>query len=128
MEYVNCTLSKNVYGTKVYLLTINKVKGIPCEYLICFKNREEFKKFERSNIGIISMGTEVRYGQSRNADKFLFRLDMKHDDPGFQKVVLKLEANDWVKANIDGIIARLNHQAQMFEKRKLENNSHITRF
>ena len=128
MEYINCAISKDANRTRIYVLTINKVPGIPCEYSIVFNNRDEFKKFEHANKSAVGMGAEVRFGKARNADKFLLRIDMKHDDPGFQKFVLVLEANEWIKEHIDGIIARLDNQARMFEKRRIENTPHRSMF
>ena len=121
MEYINYTLTKDANRSRIYVLTINKVPGIPCEYSIVFDNYEEFKKFENSNKTAVGMGAEVRFGKARNADKFLLRIGMRHDDAGFQKFVLVLESNDWIREHIESIASSLSKQAHMFEKRKLDN-------
>lgn len=117
MEYIKCEQSKDVNKSNIYTITIHKVPKIECEYSILFHNQEEYKTFEHSNRSFVGMGAEVRFGKARESERYIFKINLKHDDEGYNKCVMVLRANSWTYENIDRIVERLKRQAEYFSKR-----------
>lgn len=117
MKYVTCEQIKDINKSNIYAITLHKVPKIECEYTLVFSNREEYKKFEQSNTEFLGMGAEVRFGKARNSAKYLFKINLKHDDEGYNKCVLVFRANSWTYDNINGIVEKLKGQAENFTKR-----------
>lgn len=127
MKYVTCERSHDINKANIYTITIHKVPKIECEYSLSFKNHDEYKLFENANKSFIGVGAEVRFGKARESERYIIKINMKHDDGGFNKCVLILRASDWVCENIDKIVDRLTAQAENFSKRAQVNQSGFNR-
>ena len=127
MEYVKYEISRDIHSNKIYILTIKKVPHIDCQYLLVFNNYDEYKQFEHANKKIIGLGVDIRYGKSKNTEKYLFKIDMKYDGDGFNKGVLIFHSSNWVRENIDNIVKSLNKQADNFSMCALEFKTEYTK-
>ena len=127
MEYIDCVSTLDINKSKVHILTINKVKGIDCEYSIVFENHDEFRKFEHANKSVVGLGADIRFGKAKTSDKYLLKIGLKHEAAGYNKCVLVLKSNSWVSDNIDAIVERLRNQAANFARQAQLNQSGFKR-